>query len=201
MTSRPLAVLLLASCSGSATDNSDAGPDAGTDGGARATCSSLPDLPAGVQAQWILDQINGDPTGITATEYDSHVTPGYAANISLSRFAGDLATIAASGTPFVFAGMAVPSQDGLVGPIFSTAGTDIWGIGVSVDPALGDRIDGLTVELAPSRSQLDAAFATSSPRVSYLIAEITTGGCQPIYAYQSTSRLALSLLCASSRRG
>jgi beta-lactamase class A len=182
-------VLLLVGCGPVAAAGTT--PTAPTTTAQQGGAVPVPDTAAGRQLRWVLDQLDGDSDAPTDAELEERFAPAFLQQVPgdqlrevLSQFAG--------AAPWALVSVADEQGESLLRAIVRGA-DGAQSVTIAVEPEEPFRIVGLLFEPAAAASwdDVDAALETLGPRVNFLAAEVTEGGCSSIHARDAGDRLAV----------
>jgi beta-lactamase class A len=201
-----LFAVVLAGCGGpsptaapSQTGSASAGATASSlpsvSAGPSVGASSIASTPAGTRLAWVLDQVNGAASGLTAAVVGQTFAPSFLAQVPAAQLIPTLQQVAAAG-PYAMSDYS-PGSDGLTAKALLTATAVGLEVDIAVEAAPPNLVSGLVFKNASVDSSnatwvdIDTSLAGLTSEHSLLAAEVTGGSCQPIHALDAGRTLAV----------
>jgi beta-lactamase class A len=162
---------------------------------------SIPDTPAGEQLAWTLEQINTSGERLTERRVEQRFAPDYLLALPAPQVIDVFRFYVGPAGPMEIARFeGGVTQTRAIALLSSPGG--YWRVTLSVEEGAEHRIDGLLFEpvylpppagtAARSWSSLKHRFAKLAPQTSFIAAEVTGSGCEPLARVEAGTPLAIA---------
>jgi hypothetical protein len=162
---------------------------------------AIPDTAAGEQLTWTLAQVNGGAGKLKESEVEDHVAPDFLAGLSAANLISILQDLTGPSAPWTVARFEGGASDTRANALLFTADGNQWRIRLGVEAKAPHRINDLFFEPAPapeplerprSWKGLDSYLKRVAPKVGFVAAEVSGGGCQPLFTLNPNRELAVA---------
>ena len=156
---------------------------------------ALSTTPVGGSVAWVMEQVNGNASRLTAVDLPARFSPAFLAGVPAAQLLAVLKNVAATG-PYTLTRFETSPQGYEVAARI-TAATASFDVSVVVDSASPNLITLLLLEparelpSAASWGELDSELGKIAPQVSVYAAEVGNGKCATVHGLNSDRRLAI----------